>query len=278
MRKFAAELAALAPDVILAVSSPAVSPLLQVTRTIPIVFGFVADPVGAGYVESLARPGANATGFTGIEYSFAGKWLELMKEIAPPVKRVAVLRDSAIAAGPGQFGVLQAFAPMLGLDLRPMDLRDAGEIERSIIAFAQGGAGGLIVTGSPAAPAHGDLIVALAARHRLPAVYSIAFFCRAGGLICYGSHPQRREAGRHAGAGAGEIRTGDQPQDREGTRHRGACDPARPRRRGDRIASRFAALHAQRSSTASMPRASAALCSVCPGCGAARSTCGAVDR
>jgi putative ABC transport system substrate-binding protein len=198
MRKYAAELAALAPDVILAVSSPAVSPLLQVTRTIPIVFGFVADPVGAGYVESLARPGANATGFTGIEYSFAGKWLELIKEIAPPVKRVAVLRDSSIAAGPGQFGVLQAFAPTLGLDLRPMDLRDAGEIERSIIAFAKGGAGGLIVTGSPAAAAHGDLIVALAARHRLPAVYSIAFFCRAGGLICYGADsldPFRRAAG-----------------------------------------------------------------------------------
>ena len=198
MRKYAAELAALAPDVILAVSSPAVSPLLQVTRTIPIVFGFVADPVGAGYVESLARPGANATGFTGIEYSFAGKWLELIKEIAPSVKRIAVLRDSSIAAGPGQFGVLQAFAPTLGLDLRPMDLRDAGEIERSIIAFAKGGAGGLIVTGSTAAASHGDLIVALAARHRLPAVYSIAFFCRAGGLICYGADsldPFRRAAG-----------------------------------------------------------------------------------
>jgi putative ABC transport system substrate-binding protein len=198
MRKYAAELAALTPDVILAVGSAAVSPLQQVTHTIPIVFAFVADPVGAGYVESLAHPGGNITGFGNFEYSMAGKWLELTKEIAPAVKRVAVLRDPAIAAGPGQYGVLQAFAPTLGLDLRPLDLRDAGEIERSIIAFAQGGAGGLIVTGSPVAAAHRDLIVALAAHHRLPAVYYASFYCTAGGLICYGANsldPFRRAAG-----------------------------------------------------------------------------------
>jgi putative tryptophan/tyrosine transport system substrate-binding protein len=186
MRKHAAELAVLAPDVILANSSAAVSALLQVTRTVPIVFAAVADPVGAGYVESLARPGGNATGFTALEYSFAGKWLELMKEIAPRITRLAVLRDSAIAAGPGQFGVLQAFAPSLGLELRPVDLRDAGEIERSINAFAQDGNGGLIVTGSPAATAHRDLIVSLATRNRLPAVFYAPFYCTAGGLICYG--------------------------------------------------------------------------------------------
>jgi ABC-type uncharacterized transport system substrate-binding protein len=186
MRKHAANLAELAPDVILANSSAAVSPLLQVTRTVPIVFAAVADPVGAGYVESLAQPGGNATGFTALEYQFAGKWLELIKEIAPRVTRLAVLRDSAIAAGPGQFGVLQAFAPSLGLELRPVDLREAGQIERSINTFAQGSNGGLIVTGSPAATAHRNLIVALAARNRLPAVYYLPVFCAAGGLICYG--------------------------------------------------------------------------------------------
>jgi len=186
MRKHAANLVELAPDVILANSSAAVSPLLQVTRTVPIVFAAVADPVGAGYVESLAQPGGNATGFTALEYQFAGKWLELIKEIAPRVTRLAVLRDSAIAAGPGQFGVLQAFAPSLGLELRPVDLREAGEIERSINTFAQGSNGGLIVTGSPAATAHRNLIVALAARNRLPAVYYLPVFCAAGGLICYG--------------------------------------------------------------------------------------------
>jgi len=175
------------PDVILANSSASISALLQVTHTVPIVFAAVADPVGAGYVESLARPGGNATGFTALEYSFAGKWLELMKEVARRVSRIAVLRDSTIAAGPGQFGVLQAFAPSLGLELRPVELRDADEIERSINAFAKGENDGLIVTGSPAATANRDLIVELAARRRLPAVYYSAFYCAAGGLICYGS-------------------------------------------------------------------------------------------
>jgi putative tryptophan/tyrosine transport system substrate-binding protein len=148
-RRYATELLALAPDVILANSSAALAPLLQATRTVPIVFTTVADPVGAGYVDSLARPGGNATGFLVWEYSIAAKWLELLKEIAPQVTRAMVLRESAIAAGPGQFGVIQAAAPSLGVDLRVADLRDAREIERAVTTFAQGSNGSLIVTGSP---------------------------------------------------------------------------------------------------------------------------------
>jgi len=187
MQKYAAELVALRPDVILADSSAAVAPLLQATRTIPIAFAIVADPVGAGYVETLARPGGNATGFTPLEYAVAGKLLELLKEIAPRVTRAAVLRDPAIAAGPGQFGAIQAVAPSLGVELRPVNVRDADEIERSIAGFAQGSNGGLVVTGSPAAAAHRDLIVALAARHRLPAVYNARLYGDVGGLVCYGA-------------------------------------------------------------------------------------------
>jgi putative ABC transport system substrate-binding protein len=187
IRKYAAELVELAPDVILANSSAALAPLLQATRTVPIVFTTVADPVGAGYVDSLARPGGNATGFLVWEYSTAAKWLELLKEIAPHVTRAMVLRESAIAAGPGQFGVIQAAAPSLGVDLRVADARDAGEIERAITAFAQGSNGGLVVTGSPAAISHRGLIVALAARHRLPAVYPVRVFAVGGGLISYGA-------------------------------------------------------------------------------------------
>ena len=188
MQKYAAEMIALAPDVILADSSAALSPLLQATQTIPIVFAIVADPVGAGYVESLARPGGNATGFTPFEYAIAGKLLELLKEIAPRVTRAAILRDPAIAAGPGQFGAIQAVAPSLGVELRPINVRDAEEqIERSLTAFAQGSNGGLIVTGSPAAAARRDLIVGLAARHRLPAVYNARLYVEIGGLVCYGA-------------------------------------------------------------------------------------------
>jgi putative tryptophan/tyrosine transport system substrate-binding protein len=186
MRKYAAELVALAPDVILAHSSQAVAPLLQATRTVPIVFVAVSDPVGAGYVDSLARPGGNATGFLLWEYSIAGKWLELLKEIAPRVTRAAVLRETAIAAGPALFGVIQAAAPSLGVELRPVDVRDAGEIERAITAFAQGPNGGLIVTGSTLAAIHRDLIVTLAARHKLPAVYFGRHFVTADGLMSYG--------------------------------------------------------------------------------------------
>jgi putative tryptophan/tyrosine transport system substrate-binding protein len=159
-----------------------ISALLEATRSIPIVFAAVADAVGAGYVESLSRPGGNATGFTVYEYSFGGKWLELLKEIAPSVTHAAVLRDSSVGAGPGQYAVLQALAPSFGLELRPVDIQDASDLERSITAFAQRSNVGLIVTGSPAAVAHRDLIIALAARHRLPAIYYTRLFGIAGGL------------------------------------------------------------------------------------------------
>ena len=150
------------------------------------MFTTVADPVGAGYADSLAHPGGSVTGFLNFEYTIGGKWLELHKEIAPHVTRAAVLREAAIAAGPAQFGAIQAVAPSLGAELRPIDVRDAGEIERAITAFAQGSNGGLIVTGSPAASVHRGLIVALAARHRLPAVYNNRFYITSGGLISYG--------------------------------------------------------------------------------------------
>jgi len=197
-RKYAAELVALGPDVILAYSSSAVASLQQVTSTVPIVFSVVADPVGAGYVESLARPGGNITGFTVFDYSMSGKWLQLLKEIAPGVTRVAVFRDPSVAAGPGQFAVIQAAAPSLGVELRPFAVRDEGEIERALALFAQSPNSGLIVTGGPQAASHRDLIIALAARHRLPAVYFSRIWAAAGGLISYGSDlldPFRRAAG-----------------------------------------------------------------------------------
>src|SRR6516164_8415008 len=187
MQKYAAELVALAPDVILADSSAAVSSLLQATQTIPIVFAVVADPVGAGYVESLARPSGNVTGFAAQEYAVSGKWIELLKEIVPHLTRVAALRDSSIAAGPGQFGALQAVAPSFGVELRPLDLHDPGGIEHGITAFAKGSNSGLIVTGSPLATLHRNLIITLAAQHKLPAVYYERAFVTAGGLISYGS-------------------------------------------------------------------------------------------
>jgi putative ABC transport system substrate-binding protein len=211
MRKLADELASLVPDVILANSSAAVSPLLQATRTVPIVFAAVADPVGAGYVESLARPGGNATGFIALEWSVSGKWLELLKEIAPRVTRAAVLRDSAIAAGPGFFGAIQAPASTLGVELRPVDVRDSGEIERSVAAFAQTSNGGLIVTGSPAATARRDLIVKLATRHRLPAVYSVRTFVAVGGLTSYGA--DFLDQFRRAAGYVDRILKGEKPAD-----------------------------------------------------------------
>jgi putative tryptophan/tyrosine transport system substrate-binding protein len=198
MQKHAAELVALAPDAILANSSVALAPLLQATRTVPIVFTTIADPVGAGYVDSLAQPGGNATGFLVWEYTIGAKWLELLKEISPHVTRAIVFRQSAIAAGPGVFGVIQAAAPSLGVDLRVADLRDGREIERAVTTFAQGSNGGLIVTGSPGALSHRTLIVTLAARHRLPAVYSARVFAADGGLMSYGADavdPFRRAAG-----------------------------------------------------------------------------------
>jgi putative tryptophan/tyrosine transport system substrate-binding protein len=210
-RQYAAELLALAPDVILANSSAALSSLLQATRTVPIVFTTVADPVGAGYVDSLARPGGNATGFLLWDYSIAAKWLELLKEIAPHVTRAMVFRQSAIAAGPGQFGVIQAAAPSLGVDLRVADVRDAREIERAVTTFAQGSNGSLIVTGSPGGLIHRTLIVALAARHRLPAVYSTRVFAVDGGLISYG--PDSVEQFRRAAVYVDRILKGEKPAD-----------------------------------------------------------------
>jgi putative tryptophan/tyrosine transport system substrate-binding protein len=185
-RKNATELVALAPDVILATGSPTLEPLLQATHTVPIVFVGIADPVGAGYVGSLARPGGNATGFTAFEYSIGAKWLELLKEIVPNVKRVAILRDGATAAGIGQYAAIQAVAPALGLELRPIGLSDAAEIEHMIDAFARDANGGLIVTESGPAIVHREQIVALAARYHLPAVYPLRLFVIAGGLISYG--------------------------------------------------------------------------------------------
>jgi len=211
MRKYAAELVALAPNVILAHSSAAVAPLLQATRTIPIIFTTVADPVGAGYVDSLARPGGNATGFIVYEYSIAAKWLELLKEIAPRVTRAAVLRDSAIAAGPAQFGVIQAAAPSLGVELRVVDVRDPGEIKRAITVFAQGSNSGLIVTGSALAGIHRDLIITLAARHKLPAIYYERYWVAASGLISYG--PNSVDQFRRAAGYVDRILKGETPAD-----------------------------------------------------------------
>ncbi len=211
IRRHAAELAALAPDVILASGSSTVGPLLQVTRTVPIVFPHVIDPVGAGFVDSLARPGGNATGFMSFEYSLSGKWLELLKQIAPGVTRVAVLRDPADPSGTGQFGVIQAVAPSLRVEVSPINLRDAGEIERAVAAFARSANGGLIVTGSGLANVHRDLIVTLAARHKLPAVYHDRSFAAAGGLVSYG--PDRIDQYRKAAGYVDRILKGAKPAD-----------------------------------------------------------------
>ena len=197
-RRYAAELVALAPDVILASASQSVAALLQTTRTVPIVFGSIIDPVGAGFVASLARPGGNATGFTLFEYSLSGKWLELFKEIAPNLTRIAILRDPALAAGIGQFAAIQGASSSFGVELSPIDVRDAGEIERDVVAFARESNGGLIVTGSSGAVVHRELIIMLATQHRLPAVYFSRFFVTSGGLISYGPDPTdqfRRAAG-----------------------------------------------------------------------------------
>ena len=211
IRRHAAELVALAPDVILAHGASTVGPLLQATRTVPIVFPIVADPVGAGFVDSLARPGGNATGFMQFEYSMSGKWLELLKEIAPSVTRAAVLRDPAIPAGIGQFGVIQAVAPSLGVEVSPVNMRDAGEIERAVAAFARSPNGGLIVTASALAALHRDLIITLAARHKLPAVYSERSFVAAGGLISYG--PDFVDQYRRAAGYVDRILKGEKPAD-----------------------------------------------------------------
>ena len=211
MRKHATELVALEPDVILALTTAAVGPLLEASRTVPIVFATVADPVAAGYVETLARPGGNATGFTPYEYSISGKWLELLKEVAPRVTRAAVLRDTSIGVGLAQFGAIQALAPSLGVELRPVDVRDASEIERALAAFAQGSNDGMIVIGSPSAAIHRGLITALAAKHRLPTVYPNRVYADVGGLISYG--PDFLEQHRRAAGYVHRILRGEKPAD-----------------------------------------------------------------
>jgi putative ABC transport system substrate-binding protein len=210
LRKQAAELAALAPDVILAASgTTTTAPLLEATRTVPIVFVVVIDPVGAGFVTSLARPGGNATGFLVFEYGLSGKWLELLKQIAPGVKRVAVLRDPTIASGTGQFGAIQSAAPSLGLEATPINVRDAAEIDRDITAFASSPNGGMVVTGAPRTLLLRDLIVALAARHQLPAIYNSRPFPAAGGLISYG--PDNLDQFRRAASYVDRILKGENP-------------------------------------------------------------------
>ena len=211
IRRHAAELVALAPDVILANGSSVVGPLLQATRTIPIVFPAASDPVGAGFVDSLARPGGNVTGFTPFEYGLSGKWLELLKQIAPGVTRAAVLRDPAVPAGLGQFGAIQSVAPSLGVEVSPVNVRDASEMERAVAAFARSPNGGLIVTSSARAGAHRDLIITLAARHKLPAVYWDLAFVAAGGLISYG--PDFIDQFRRAAGYVDRILRGEKPAD-----------------------------------------------------------------
>ncbi|HEY1364102.1 MAG TPA: ABC transporter substrate-binding protein [Xanthobacteraceae bacterium] len=211
LRKHAAELAALAPDVILANDSAALAPLLEATRTVPIVFAIVPDPVGGGFVNSLARPGGNATGFTLYEYGLAAKWLELLKEVAPGVRQVAVLRDAGLSVGVGQFGAIQSVAPSFGVELRPIDVRDAPEIERAITDFARSANGGLVVTGSASAVTHRETITALAARHKLPAVYSGRFYVMAGGLLSYG--PDFVDQFRQAAGYVDRILKGEKPAD-----------------------------------------------------------------
>jgi putative tryptophan/tyrosine transport system substrate-binding protein len=198
IHKHAAELAELAPNVILASGSVVARPLLQATRTVPIVFALVPDPVGAGLVDNLARPGGNATGFALFDYSLGAKWLDLLKQIAPGVTRVAVLRDAAQTAGTGQWGAIQTVAPSFGVEVSPINVRDAPEIERAVAAFARPASGGLIVTASGLTFVHRDLIVTLAARHQLPAVYWDRAPVAGGGLISYGADlldQYRRAAG-----------------------------------------------------------------------------------
>jgi putative ABC transport system substrate-binding protein len=211
IRRHAAELVALAPDVILAHGVPTLGPLLQATRTVPIVFPTAADPVAAGFVDSLARPGGNATGFMDLEYGMAGKWLELLKQIASGVTRVAVLRDPATPTGPAQFGVIQAVAPSLGMEVNPVNVRDASEIERAVGAVARFPNGGLIVTPSGWASVHRELIVKLAAQHMLPAVYFGRYFVADGGLISYG--PDLSDQYRRAASYVDRILKGEKPAD-----------------------------------------------------------------
>jgi ABC-type uncharacterized transport system substrate-binding protein len=208
---YAAELVALAPDVILASGTSTMTPLLRVTRTVPIVFTNLGDPVGGGLIEGLARPGGNATGFMLFEYGFTAKWLELLKQIAPRVTRVAVIRDTTQGSGTSQLAAIQAVAPSFGVEVHPVGARDADEIERGIAAFARGSNGGLIVTASGAALVHRELMITLAARHRLPAVYPYRYFVTSGGLICYG--PDQVDQYRRAAGYVDRILKGEKPSD-----------------------------------------------------------------
>jgi putative ABC transport system substrate-binding protein len=211
IRRHAAELAALAPDVILAHGASTVGPLLQATRTVPIVFPVVGDPVAAGFVDSLARPGGNATGFMSAEYSMGGKLLELLKQIAPSVTRAAVLRDATQGSGTSQFAAIQTAAPSLRVEVTPVSMRDPGEIERAVAAFARAPNGGLILTPGGASIRHRDLIITLAARHKLPAVYNERSFVAAGGLISYG--PDYLDQYRQAAGYVDRILKGEKPAD-----------------------------------------------------------------
>ena len=210
-RRHAAELAALAPDVIFVSGGVAVERLLQATRTVPIVFTIVPDPLGSGFVESLSRPGGNATGFMMFEYSLSGKWLELLKEIAPNLTRAAVLRDPAIAAGTGQFAIIQSVAPSRGVEVIPLNMRDAAEFERAVAAFARSSNGGLIVTAGAAAIVRRELIVALAAQHKLPAVYPSRDFVTSGGLVSYAA--DFIDQWRRAASYVDRILRGEKPAD-----------------------------------------------------------------
>jgi ABC-type uncharacterized transport system substrate-binding protein len=211
IRRSAAELVALAPDVILAGGSSTVGPLLQATRTVPTVFTIVVDPVGAGFVNSLAQPGGNATGFMNWEYSMSGKWLELLKQIAPGVTRVAVLRDAAQGFATSMFAAIQAVAPSLRVEVNPVNIGDATEIERAVATYARTPNGGLILTGSALAVIHRDLIITLAARHKLPAVYWERFYVAAGGLVSYG--PDSVDLFRRAAGYVDRILKGEKPAD-----------------------------------------------------------------
>ena len=211
IRRHAAELVTLAPDVILAHGASTMRPLLQVTRSVPIVFPVAGDPVAAGFVDSLARPGGNATGFMTFEYNLSGKWLELLKEIAPGVTRAAVLRDPTVITGASQFAAIQAVAPSLRVEVNPINLRDAGEIEHAVTAFARSSNGGLIVTTGGLAQLHRDLIITLAARHKLPAVYYERFFVAGGGLLSYGA--DYIDQYRQAAAYVDRILKGEKPGD-----------------------------------------------------------------
>jgi putative ABC transport system substrate-binding protein len=211
IRRHAAELAAQAPEVVLAFSGTAVSAMLQATRTIPIVFPIATDPVGTGFVETLARPGGNATGFMNFEYGMGGKWLELLLQIAPKIKRAGVLRDPSVGTGAMQFAAVQAVAPSLRVEVNPINVRDAADVERNIAAFAARGDGGLVTTANAATVRHRDPIIKLAAKHKLPAVYPERFFAEAGGLASYG--PDQIDQFRLAAGYVDRILKGEKPAD-----------------------------------------------------------------